>query len=612
MSVGSTPSRVLIQPLNLTNVAAMRFAFSRKFRHVSSMGLLCASFALLVPFAHAQDNAALIERARQANDSRQFEQARADLAVVLARSPWNEGALLEQARLLYFERNHEDAWKTVTALLGEYPRNASALNLRALLNFEFKKDPEAALADLTSAVQHDPKLAKAFMNRARILRTLKRPAEALEDVDAAIELEPENGAFRWTRGLIFFELKQTPRALENFNDAIDLIPDDAEMLIRRAMLHHSLWTPNTQAETFGAMKPDVERALELVPGHPEALLLRGYCLEFEENPAGAFDSYFEAYRKLPNDNRVWQALKKTCRTQFEEGRDPARVYQLLDDAKAAFVRSNYAPDQGRHLEAVFDFIPFKVASTDPARLRNKDYLESLLRSNPGNLRLLYHVHVGVIGQEAEQAMRRIARDHDPARDAPFAALAAVHLSKILQLRGDGEPDREKARLYQEAGEWLMTALKADPSSDRVKRAIEKYNQQTKTLAAERAANAEKNKTMAAQLEDIRRRYQQSRHYIEATDATAAKHLQSANDILRNRRTANQGDMNRASAYKQRAWDAKKGSMVGADTLIRDINAFLHEYRFDLSREVKDSLEQARNYLNWKKREWETMEKEMKQ
>ncbi len=589
----------------------MRFPLPRKFRPALLLAFVCAGGALLVPLAHAQDNAALIERARRANDSRQFEQARADLAVVLARSPWNEGALLEQARLLYFERNHEDAWKTVTALLGEYPRNASALNLRALLNFEFKKDPEAALADLTSAVQHDPKLTKAFMNRARILRTLKRPAEALEDVDAAIELEPENGAFRWTRGLIFFELKQTPRALENFNDAIDLIPDDAEMLIRRATLHHSLWTPNTQAETFGAMKPDVERALELVPGHPEALLLRGYCLEFEENPAGAFDSYFEAYRKLPNDNRVWQALKKTCRTQFEPGRDPAHVYQLLDDAKAAFVRSNYDPDQARHLEGVFGFIPFKVASTDPARLRNKDYLESLLRSNPGNLRLLYHVHAGVIGQEAEQAMRRIVRDHDPAKDSPFAALAAVHLSTILQLRGDGEPDREKARLYEEAGDWLMTALKADPSSDRVKRAIAKYNQQAKTFVAARAAKAKAAEAMGARLEDLKRRFAQARHLIERTDAAAAQHLRRSMEILRSSRSANQGDMNLALTYKQRAWDAKKGSMVGADALIRDINAFLHEYRYELSKEVCDSLEEAQNYLTWKKGELETLEKEMR-
>lgn len=596
--------------MKLTTVARMRFFLPRTYQNASAIGFLCVC-TLLAPSVRAQDNADLIERARRANDSRQFEQARADLAVVLARSPWNESALLEQARLLYFERKHEEAWKTVNALLGEYPRNASALNLRGLLNLEWKKDNEAALADFTSAVQHDPKLAKAFINRGRALRALQRPAEALEDADAAIELEPENGAFRWIRGMIFLELKQPPRALENFNDAIDLMPDDAEMRIRRATLHHSLWTPNTQAETFGAMKPDVERALELVPGHPEALLLRGYCLEFEQDPAAAFDSYFVAYRKLPNDNRVWQALQKTCRTQFEPGRDPARVYQLLDDAKTAFVRSNYDPDQGRHLEAVFDFIPFKVASTDPARLRNKDYLESLLRSHPGNLRLLYHVHVGVIGQEAERAMRVVVRDHDPAKDAPFAALAAVHLSTILQLRGDGEPDREKSRLYQEAGEWLMTALKADPSSDRVKRAIAKYNQQTKTLVAERAANAQADKTMAAQLENLKQRYQQSRHYIEASEANAAKHLNRANEILRSSRTANRGDLNRASTYKQQAWDAKKGSLVGADALIRDINAFLNAYPYKLSREVRDSLEEARNYLTWKKGELETLEKEMR-
>jgi tetratricopeptide (TPR) repeat protein len=592
-------------------LAARRLPRSRNYRLGWFIGFLAAGCALFVPLAHAQDNAALIERARLANDSRQFEQARADLAVVLARSPWNESALLEQARLLYFEHNHEDAWKTVNALLGEYPRNATALNLRGLLNLEWKKDNEAALADFTSAVQHDPKLAKAFINRGRALRALKRPAEALEDADAAIELEPENASFRWIRGLIFLELKQPLRGLENFNDAIDLRPDDAEMRVRRATLHHSLWTPNTQAETFGAMKPDVERALELVPGHPEALLLRGYCLEFEQDPAAAFDSYFAAYQKLPDDTRVWQALQKTCRTQFEPGRDPARVYQLLADVKERFVRSNYDPDQGRHLEAVFDFIPFKVASTDPERLRNKDYLERLLRSNPGNLRLLYHVHVGVIGQEAEQAMRRIVRDHDPAKDAPFAALAAVHLSTILQLRGDSEPDREKARLYQEAGEWLMTALKTDPSSDRVKRAIAKYNQQAKTLVAERAANAKAAEAMGTRLEDLKRRFAQARHLIERTEANAAQHLQRSKEILRSGRSANQGDMNLALTYKQRAWDAKKGSMVGADALIRDINAFLHEYRYELSKKVCDSLEEARNYLTWKKGEWETLEKEMK-
>ncbi len=574
------------------------------------MGLWCACYALLAPLARAQDNAALIERARQANDSRQFDQARADLSVVLARSPWNEGAMLEQARLFYFERNHEDAWKHVNALLGEYPRNASAFNLRALLNFEFKKDPEAALADLASAVQHDPTLAKAFINRARILRTLKRPAEALEEADAAIELEPENGAFRWTRGHIFLELKQPVRALENFNDAIDLIPDDAEMRIRRATLIHSLWTPNSQAETFNGMKPDIERALELVPGHPEALLLRGLCLEFEQDFAGAFDNYFEAYQKLPNDSRVWGALQKTCRTQFEPGRDPSRVYQLLEDAKERFVRSDYANEQALELEAFFGFIPVNVSDTDPARLRNKDYLAELLRKKPGNLRLLYHVHAGVIGSDAEQAMRVVLRDHDPAKDAPFAALAAVHLSRILRSWGDAKPDREKARLYQEAGQWLMTALAADPSSPRVKREVATFEQQTKSFAAERAANAQAAEEMAARLEDLKRRFEQTRHYIEATDAIAAKHMQSAKDVLRNSRTANQGDLNRSLTYKQRAWDAKKGTMVGVDTLIKDLNAFLGAYP-NASKEVRDSFHEARNYLVWKKGEFEAMEKEMK-
>ncbi len=597
-------------PLSNTPSNPAPFCHRRKYPRVLLRGLWYACCVLLAPLASAQDNAALIERARLANDNRQFDQARADLAVVLARSPWNEGAMLEQARLLYFERKHEDAWKLVNALLGEYPRNPSAFNLRALLHLEFKKDPAAALADLTSAVQHDPTLAKAFINRARVLRTLKRPAEALADANAAVGLEPENGAFLWARGMIYLELKQPHETLDDFNAAIALIPNDAEMRVRRAMLIESMMTPTTRTETFGAMKPDIARALELVPGHPEALLLHGRCLEFEQDPAGAFDSYFQAYRKLPNDPRVWQALKRTCRTQFEQDRDPSRVYQLLADTKERFVRSDYSNEQALHLEGVFDFIPFTVAGADPVRLRNKDYLEELLRENPGNLRLLYHVHAGVIGLDAEQAMRAIVRDHDPAKDAPFAALAAVHLSKILRSRGDAKSAREKTQLYQEAGEWLLSALKADPSSSTVKREIAKYDQQAKAIVAEQAAEAKVNADMAEQYNRLTSRFVQARDYIERTDAIAVSHLAKSQEILRNSRTANQGDLNRALAFKQMARDAKNGSMTGVDGLIKELDDFRHRFP-NASNEHKDWTIQARNYLSGKRAEYQTFQERIK-
>ncbi len=143
-------------------------------------------------------------------------------------------------------------------------------------------------------------------------------------------------------------------------------------------------------------------------------------------------------------------------------------------------------------------------------------------------------------------------------------------------------------------------MQTDPSSDRVKREIAKYIQQTKPPVAERAANAQAAEAMGARLEDLKRRFGQARPLIKRNDSTAAQHLQRAKKILRSSRTANQGDRNRALTDKQRAWEAKKGSMAGADALIRDLNAFLHEYRFDLSRKVKDSLEEARNCLSWEK------------
>jgi hypothetical protein len=99
--------------------------------------------------------------------------------------------------------------------------------------------------------------------------------------------------------------------------------------------------------------------------------------------------------------------------------------------------------------------------------------------------------------------------------------------------------------------------------------------------------------------------------LRATDAIVARHLRRANEILRSSRAANQGDLNRSLTEKQRAWDAKKHSMVGVDTLIRDINAFLNAYPYKLSREVQDSLKQARNYLVGKKAEFAELEKSLK-
>jgi tetratricopeptide (TPR) repeat protein len=606
-----SPVHTLIPVMNLPNFAPMLFPPTRKFRHALLLALCCAGGTFLAPLAPAQDNAALIERARLANDQRQFDQSRADLAVVLARSPWNEGALLEQARLLYFERKPEEAWKTVNALLGEYPRNATALNLRGLLNLEWKKDNNAALADFTSAVQHDPKLAKAFINRARTLLTLKRPAEALEDADAAIELEPESSTFRWIRGLTFIQLKQPVRGLENFNDAIDLNPDDAETRVRRAILIQSLIEPTTRTETFEAMKLDIDRALELVPDHPEALLLLGQYHEFKEDPAAAFDSYCRAYRKTPNDARVWQSLQRTSRSQFEEGRDPARVYQLLDDAKAAFVRSDYALQEALYLGAIFDFIPPRVADTNPARLRKKDYLDNLLRSHPDNLRLLYHVHAGIIDSDYEQPMRTVARDYDPAKDKDIGVLATLQVASILRNRGDGQTHPQDAvRLYKEAGEWLAKAVELEPNSDRVKRAVAEYYKLTKAFAAERTAEAKTSADMVTQFESLTTRFRQARDYIERTDAIAAQHMAKAQEILRTSQTANRGDLNRSLTYKQRAWDAKKGTMTGVDQLIKDLDAY--RYRFpNALKKNKDWTIEARNYLENKRREYASMQDAMK-
>lgn len=570
----------------------MIFPLTCNYRSAWLLGLSCVCCALLTPHARAQDNAELVERARQAINHRQFDQARADLATVLARSSWNEAAMLEQARLLYFERSLEAAWKQVTILLGEYPRNAAALNLRGLLNVEWKQNPTDALADFTAAVQQDPTYAKAFINRARALRTLKRPAEALADADAAIKLVPAEIAYLWSRGMIYLDLQQPKAALNDFDAAIALNPNDAEMLVRRAMLRHMQIQPSTQAADFQAMKPDIDRALELNPSHPEALLLRGYYLEFQNDPAGAFDSYCQAYQKLPNDTRVWQALEQTSRTLFTEGHDAAPVYQLLAVAKADFVRSGYSLEAADRLNGIFQFIPRKVSYTNEAQLRNKDYYATLLAENPGNLRLLYHVHANVTGGRSEQAMRTFMRDYDKSKDTPFAARAALNIYNNLRFnRPATESHTETVRAYQEAASWLAKAVELDPSPPMlafVKPKAEELAEKLASVQAQHKAEFETTNAMNVELQALNTRFAQLQHWYSRANENAVQHMERAKALLRTDRQLSQ-------TWRSRAIDELKIIRPSIDKLTRDLVDFQNRYP-NAPQDMKTWVNRALNYL----------------
>ena len=464
------------------------FAISRPVALALLAALLCACGSFLAPSARAQDNAALVERARIANDERRFDDARKDLAVVLARSSWNEGALLEQARLFYFERNPAQAWETLSQLLhrDQYPRNVAGLNLRALLNSEWKKDTASALADLDSAVGYDPGFSKAYLNRARILASLGRFEQALADADKAIELAPENAVYRWERSRIHVRMKQPEKALADLDTAIERDAGNAGLIVERAWVRLSGIKNTGETEAIAAVKADIDRALQLKPDFDRAHALRGWFLH-NTGPKGvttdiaAFNDLKRAFQSMPDDPYVRNGLGRTAYAMFEEGGRPSEVWDVVNAVNTRFERSGYSAADRDALSWAFSLFPAKAVkdydktgARASAEYKLPDYLEYQSAAHPENMRLLYYAHANYLSgwnSPVAQAMRTVLEKSDKTKDASFAALAAIWLANARLSGIDVKPDGEKAIAYKEASELLLKAEKLDPRSPKVKEAM---------------------------------------------------------------------------------------------------------------------------------------------
>ncbi len=94
--------------------------------------------------------------------------------------------------------------------------------------------PEAAVALFTEAIELDPALVEAYVNRAVALVELGRFDESLDDATKAIELEPSDvnvlAQAYVNRALTLVELGRFDESLDDATKAIELEPSDVNLL----------------------------------------------------------------------------------------------------------------------------------------------------------------------------------------------------------------------------------------------------------------------------------------------------------------------------------------------------------------------------------------------
>lgn len=134
---------------------------------------------------------------------------------------------------------------------------------------------DEALADANKAIQLEPELAGAYVNRAAAYSGLGRYDEALDDANKAIELEPELALAYVVRGIIYNdrvpgEEGDYSKALTDLNKAIELDPNLAKAYNARGAVHASLGD-------YEQALADFDKAIELDPELALAHNNRGFA-----------------------------------------------------------------------------------------------------------------------------------------------------------------------------------------------------------------------------------------------------------------------------------------------------------------------------------------------
>lgn len=95
-----------------------------------------------------------------------------------------------------------------------------------------KADPAQVMADVSKAIDIDPKLTEAYAFRALGYNKAMQYDKALADISTAVDLAPDRWGLYWLRATIHTRQKDFKAAIADYRDALDHNPPatSAEMI----------------------------------------------------------------------------------------------------------------------------------------------------------------------------------------------------------------------------------------------------------------------------------------------------------------------------------------------------------------------------------------------
>jgi tetratricopeptide (TPR) repeat protein len=155
------------------------------------------------------------------------------------------------------------------------------------MNRLLQGDLAGALADLTEAIQRNPRHAAAFNNRANAHMGLHDLENAAADVEEALRIDPRFSSAYGTRAAVRRAQGNLEGSLADLNELIQLTPQQAQAWHDRGLVHLALHNRKQAVADF-------DEAIRLDPLHGQAHLFRGNTRFHLGDVQGALDDYTRA------------------------------------------------------------------------------------------------------------------------------------------------------------------------------------------------------------------------------------------------------------------------------------------------------------------------------
>ncbi|HEY6456267.1 MAG TPA: tetratricopeptide repeat protein [Steroidobacteraceae bacterium] len=313
-----------------------------------------------------------VARGTVLNDLGKHDEAIADFTHAIALDPHDQIAYSNRAAEYLTSSRFELAVADLTEVIRADPANGMAFYNRATA-YERSGERNKALEDYRNAARLLPSFAAANAALGRLLKA-SNPDAALSELSAAIQQDPKSPALR-SRAILYLSLGRFEQALRDFNQVIASNSSDSIAFLDRGVTNDKIGNMDGAISDYG-------RSIALVPS-VIAYVDRGGAYSRLQQPERALAD-FDAALKIDSNNLdalLGRANAHYARKELDASlNDYTRVIGAdPKNAVAYFKRGNIHLDSLEFAQACSDYTAsLKLDPNQPVTLYNKAIAETRL------------------------------------------------------------------------------------------------------------------------------------------------------------------------------------------------------------------------------------------